>query len=520
MPAITRDQAGGATQFPAWSRWAIPSIADQLFIALLCVPLFTGISVKLLADADIGWHIRAGQEALAQHVIPRIDLFTSTMRGKPWFDWEWLADIVVALLANAGGLNGVVWLAALVVAVTFAWMFRLLIVRGTSFLFALALVLLALGASMLHFLARPHVVSWLLTLAFYWILDSAERAQDARQARLLWLLPVLMVLWVNLHGSFLLGLVLVGIFLVSALWAHLRPSRTSEGWGTQKEAAARWVRSLSVTSAACVAATLINPWGWKLYPHVLWYLSDRLIFESMDELHSPNFHVLAARCFLLLLLTMLVVLVVRGRQMRPSQLLVAGFAVYSGLYAARAIPTSALLLSMAIGPLVTVQRPRLARELAEIELRQQGHLWAVAAIIITAAIALHNGRVAGFPLMNARFDPHHMPVAAVEFIRKSAITEPIFAPDAWGGYLIYELYPRRHVVLDDRFDLFGDSFMKSYLRTMGVQRGWGQLLHASAPACIVLRPDDALTNVLIATREWKTVYSDDVATVLIPASGA
>jgi hypothetical protein len=218
----------------------------------------------------------------------------------------------------------------------------------------------------------------------------------------------------------------------------------------------------------------------------------------------------------LLLLTTLVALVVRAREVRRSQLLVALFAIYSGLYAARTIPTSSLLLCMVIGPLINVARPRILRELAEMELRQRGHLWSIAAVAVTAAIALHGGRLGGVQLMNAQFDPHLMPVAAVEFIRKSAITEPIFAPDAWGGYLIYELYPGRHVVFDDRHDLFGDSFIKSYIRTMGVQRGWEQLLRASGPACILLRPDDALANVLIATREWKVVYSDDVAVVFVP----
>jgi hypothetical protein len=512
--------AASAARSPAWSRWAVPSIADQLFIGLLCVPLFTQLSVKLLADADIGWHIRAGQDAITRHAIPRVDLFTSTMGGKPWFDWEWLSDIIAALLVNAGGLNAVAWLAALVVAVTFASMFRLLIARGTSFLFVVGLVLLALGASMIHLLARPHVLSWLLTLAFYSILESTERAQHARQARRLWLLPVLMLLWVNLHGSFPIGLALVAIFWVCALWTRLWPSASVEGREAQGAAATRLMLSLTTAGAACVAATLINPWGWTLYPHVLWYLSDRLITQNMNEMQSPDFHGLAAGCFLMLLLTTLAVLVARAREVRRSQLLVALFAIYSGLYAARAIPTSSLLLCMVIGPLVTAARPRIASELADIELRQRGHLWALAAVAITAVIALHGGRFAGVQVMNARFDPQHMPAAAVEFIRKSTIAEPIFAPDAWGGYLIYELYPARHVVLDDRFDLFGDSFMKSYLRTMGVQRGWERLLRTSAPACIVLRPDDALANVLVATREWKAVYHDDVAIVFVPAKRA
>jgi hypothetical protein len=520
MPAMTRDQAAAAAHSQAWSAWAVPSITDQLFIGLLCVPLFTKLSTGLLADADIGWHIRAGQHAIAQHVIPRVDLFTSTMSGKPWFDWEWLADIVMGLLANAGGLNGVAWFAALSVAVTFAWMFRLLIARGTNFLFALALLMVALAASMVHLLARPHLLSWLLTLAFFWILDSTELAHDARQTRRLWLLPVLMLLWVNVHGSFPLGFVLLAIFWLSAMWQRLWPNAAPGGPEAQRAAAVRRTLTLTAVGAACLATTLVNPWGWKLYPHLVWYLSNHTIMEHTEELQSPNFHEVAPKCFLLLLLTAVVVLLTYASKVRRSQLLVALFAVYSGLYMARAVPTSSLLLSMVIGPLVTAARPRISRELAEMELRQRGHLGAMAAVAATAAIALHGGRFVGVQVMNARFDPHRFPVAAVEFIKESTIAEPIFGPDGWGGYFIYELYPGRHVVLDDRFDLFGNSFLKSYIRTMGVQRGWEQLLHASAPSCIVLRPDDALANVLVATREWRAVYSDDVAIVFVPANGA
>jgi hypothetical protein len=72
-------------------------------------------------------------------------------------------------------MNGVVWFTAVVIAATFAGMFRLLIARGTNILAAMALLLLAVSASMIHFLARPHVVSWLFTLAWFWILDSSER---------------------------------------------------------------------------------------------------------------------------------------------------------------------------------------------------------------------------------------------------------------------------------------------------------------------------------------------------------
>ncbi|MGA9074559.1 MAG: hypothetical protein WB368_10655, partial [Candidatus Sulfotelmatobacter sp.] len=197
-------------------RWLIPSIGDLIFIALLGLLAFTTLSVRLLGDAGIGWHIRTGQLILATHAIPHLDPFSSTMAGHPWFAWEWIYDVLVGWLDRVAGLNGVVFFTAPIIALTFSWTFRLLLRRGTNFLVALALVLLAASASMIHFLARPHVVSWLFTVLWFWVLESSERKANDSPAdgrRLfLWLLPPLMLVWVNVHGGFLLGFVLLGIY--------------------------------------------------------------------------------------------------------------------------------------------------------------------------------------------------------------------------------------------------------------------------------------------------------------------
>src|SRR6202167_1946075 len=122
---------------PAWVRWVVPSTGDLIFAALLGLLLFTPLSVRLLGDAGIGWHIRTGQQILAMHAIPRLDSFSSTMAGQPWFAWEWLYDLAVGQLETTLGLNGVVWLTAVVIAAVFAWMFRLLVARTVNILVAL-----------------------------------------------------------------------------------------------------------------------------------------------------------------------------------------------------------------------------------------------------------------------------------------------------------------------------------------------------------------------------------------------
>src|ERR1700692_4229696 len=116
----------------AWVRWVMPSAGDLIFVLLLVTLAFTPLSMRLLGDAGIGWHIRTGQQILATHAIPRVDSFSSSMAGKPWFAWEWLYDIAVGMLEAMLGLNGVAWFTSVVIAAVFAWMFRLLIARGTD----------------------------------------------------------------------------------------------------------------------------------------------------------------------------------------------------------------------------------------------------------------------------------------------------------------------------------------------------------------------------------------------------
>src|SRR3989442_10991313 len=115
-----------AKQTPStWVRLLIPSVGNVMVVAMLGVLLLTPLAVRLLGDGGIGWHIRAGQQILATHTISSVDSFSSTMTGKPWFAWEWLYDVAVGWLEQAAGLNGVVWFAAVIFLLGFAWTFRL-----------------------------------------------------------------------------------------------------------------------------------------------------------------------------------------------------------------------------------------------------------------------------------------------------------------------------------------------------------------------------------------------------------
>src|SRR3984885_9809222 len=409
----------------AWMRVLLPSIGDLIFLAMLATLLCTPLSTKLLGDGGIGWHIRTGQIIAVTHAIPRVDLFSSTMNGRPWFAWEWLYDLTVGQLERAAGLNGVVWLTALTIALVFSWTFRLLVRRGVSLALALGLVLLAASASMVHFLARPHVMSWLFTLVWFWILDTNEldglgADSGVKQNRKLWSLPLLMLVWVNVHGGFLVGFALLGIYWVSAAytWATLREARWEDAMIRLR--ARKRTKQLFLAGVYAALATCCNPYGWRLYAHIYRYLTNRFLIDHIDEFQSPNFHGAAERCFAALMLIALIALAARRRTLRLREGLILLFAVYSGLYAVRNVPVSSLLLVLVAGPLLTESMPQFGVSVSgffyrmkEMELSLRGHLWPVVLSIAALCVALNGGDVGANRLMDAHFCRTGFPVEGV-----------------------------------------------------------------------------------------------------------
>ena len=108
-----------------------------------------------------------------------------------------------------------------------------------------------------------------------------------------------------------------------------------------------------------------------------------------------------------------------------------------------------------------------------------------------------------------------MPVAAVNELEKIGISQPVLAPDYWGGYLIYRLYPRNQVAIDDRHDLYGDQVLASYLKMVHLQPGWDGFLREHKVACVIMPRNAALTAMLAQTPGWLSIYSDDVAVMFV-----
>ena len=309
-------------------RFALPSPADTVFILfLLSVTLVRGHQA-INTDGDLGRHIRVGETILAEGGLFYTDRFSHTMAGQPFVPYEWLSEVLFAAAHRLGGLAGALVLTGIVVAAAYALVVLFLQRSGVDPLLAFATAIAAGVLGAVHWLARPHVFTLLGAVATLWLLERGGRRA-----------PVVAVgifaLWANLHGGFLYGLVLIGLYLagdaLEIRWGHGR---------------AHWVgrlRQHGLLLAGALAGTLINPSGPVLLAHVVGYLGKGYLVDGTAEYQSPDFHALYGRIFMVVVLGVIAALALGGRRPAFPRLVAVLVSLAFALMSIRNIPLFGLV---------------------------------------------------------------------------------------------------------------------------------------------------------------------------------
>ncbi len=272
-------------------------------------------------------------------------MFSFSRPGAPWFAWEWLWDVVFAILHRHWGMSAVVAASLLVICLTSVLMFRLIRRACGNGLVAIAVTLLATGGCAIHWLARPHLFTLLfLTITLHITTRAAERDENGapRTKLLAWLVP-LTLLWTNLHGGFFV------VFLV--LLCHIGHAAVNAVIERDPVARAAFVGSLRpwlLTFAACFAVTFINPYGWQLHRHVVEYISDPYQLQHITEFQSMNFHAPVVVYFEPLMLLSIVVALWDARHRRFADVFLSLGWLHLALIAQRNLP----LYAIATAPIV------------------------------------------------------------------------------------------------------------------------------------------------------------------------
>lgn len=207
---------------PSLRSWLVPDLALVAALAAL-VCLFAGPEggTALFRDSDAGWHIQNGEQIVASRVLPHADAFSFSKPAAPWIAWEWAADALTGAIHRVSGLDGVATLYGLAIAASVWMWFRLTWAVEGNFLFACLLAAPMISTTAIHWLARPHIWSWLFALASVW---WCERAPQRLNWRHFAGIALVSALWANLHGSFLLGPSIALIYAMEASCAELSGS--------------------------------------------------------------------------------------------------------------------------------------------------------------------------------------------------------------------------------------------------------------------------------------------------------
>ena len=489
----------------------IPDIAlvFSLLTLFYCLFLFDGWR-QLFRDSDTGWHIRTGELILDTQRLPVADPYSFSLAGQRWYAWEWASDVAMALAHRAAGMAGVALLFAMAIAVaTYLWV-RLCWQFGVEFLVACVTVVPMLSTANLHWLARPHIFSWILLLLTLMLASRRMLTFTPRGAALV---AALSVLWVNVHASFFLLPVTLLVFAVGNLlerWlidAH-RPSISTP---------------LGLLAVVALVASLANPYGWNTHWHVAQYLLNSELLDRVGEFQSFNFHVAGAWQILLLLGLTALGGAFALQQSRIAHFLWISMLLVLALRSARGLPLVALAalpfanaaLSEALREGLGLRQPirdlllrvmDYSQRLRAIDRQLAGWAWApiVLAMLFLAARGTAN---AGFPA-------DQFPVASAAAVASIPVASRILAPDKFGGYLIYRFKGERKVFFDGRSDFYGSDFMKRYIKLVDVRPGWRQELDSHHFTHALLPNTYSLIPALQEGGGWTVVHRDDVATLL------
>lgn len=485
----------------------LPRIEYILFAAI-----FWGIAASgpriLNFDGDLPRHLLNGNVILQTRHVETTDVYSFRTVGFPSIPHEWLSQVILAGMYNWLGLNGVVLLTALIVMLVWMVVFRDSISRSNNLFASLFFTALAMGATQIHVLPRPHIFTYVLTAIWIYIL---ERTGDSRNYAK-WLLPFLMLIWVNLHGMFVIGVGIWGIYLLGDFL-----DRPSKAWFQSNK-----VKTLIIGGLLSLLATIISPSGFHIWGAIASLGSNSYITSKIPEYQSANFHMPETWSYIIILLLVIVGFARRGEKSSWGEILLVSFFTGVSLYTSRMIPLFAIvaapIAAKTMAQWIQAEHPqsrimRIENHLSKINSTANGWVW-MAAVVLAVGILLHSGKTIDPEGRGNNLDGRFFPVEAVTWLQGHPQSGRMFNEFDWGGYLLLKLWPRQQIFMDGHTHIYGEELTKEYERVIALAPGWEDVLAKYDVTWAIIRQNAPLVDALSGTDEWDVAYEDDTAAIL------
>ena len=456
-------------------------------------------------DLDIWWHIKVGDWIVQHLAVPHTGLFTWTAADRPWVAYSWGYEVLLSRAYAWFGLVGIGiygTLLTLGVAYSVYWMLRRLSGR---FWLACVLAVITCSAFLFNLMPRPVFFSMMLFCATLTLVLEANRTG---RVQLLYWLPLIFLLWANLHIQFIYGLFVVGVLMAVNV---LQRIAARLGW------APAWVQppilpaaSLVAVFAACFIATCIGPYSFHLYQVISQYARAKQPYRMIMELQPLNFR--AGSHYVQLLLMGFAFFVV-GRQSKVDLFKLALLAIAS-VVAFRTMRDAWFICIPAAACIADSRADYGGCEAKETWLQRLGVAALVAlSLLLFARNTDFNTRgldraISGF-----------LPVNAANYLRKHPAPGPLYNTLDWGGFLIWYL-PNYPVAIDGRTDLYGDQLDELFFSTANGAASYVDDPYLSQAGVVILQKSNNLVSILVSDPRFQLVYQDALAAVFVRSNAS
>lgn len=450
-------------------------------LVFLGVLAFLGIvgSSRLLGDPDTFWHIAVGRQILATGALPTVDQFTYSATGQTWIANQWLAECLMAATDAVAGFDGLVCVAATLLAAVHTWIAARFLRAGAHPGIAILAIALLFGACAYNMLARPHLSTLFLLSGVFALLVEIDSGR--KPLRALWLLPAVFLLWGNLHGGVLGGLGTVWLVMLGWIlfWQLSWPSplRTRRDLGL-----------LILAGAGCGLVLWMNPYGSRMFAawkQILDMDLPHLVIEHQRlDPRTPQ------GLLVVLVATIYFACAISACRTRVQVtwwlpavwcLLALSRIRHAPLFASVAMLAMSDFVRHSIWSRLLARRDLWRFEASPTRGSRIAASVAVAVpLMFFAAACVGQGRlrpqrgVSYWAVPPAKIWPDELRPSLEQLARHSGNSPRVFNDQLFGGFLIYH-YPDGRVFIDGRCELFGEPFLRDYVRAQSEPdriQGW------------------------------------------------
>ncbi len=480
-------------------------------ILLIVILTFAYSFTPIRSSNDVWWHLKSGKYIIEHNVhLPENDVFTYTGENFRWINHEWLTQVLMYGAYMWGnerkfeGLRTVIFCKTLLLIASFLIVFLTAYRRSSDFYLSVFFSLIAAAVARRTFFPRPPVFTYLFFALFLFLIYE-YRAAKIKSLPFAAISLLLMVLWVNLHGGFVIGLVVFAFFLIDSLFNPTLRETVEER--------NRVRLNLALLFLGLIIASLINPYG--IHTHLLTFkvMGKTNLVRIIPELRSPEFFFVRAYEFLILFFLAGFMLLKR-RVPSFFELAMLLFFLHQSINHVRHLP----LFAIASAPFAAWLGVTLARDF-KIPKSFVAIIASLLTLLFTIDGVFHHREEKSyfernFELINGTaYIRENYPTEACDFIITNNFNGHMFNQINFAGYIIWRLSPERHKVFtDSRYDIWGDTFLwdEKYIEG-GVTRNppgknWYDLVDKYDINFILITRDAHLNRILQEDDEWVLVY--------------